>query len=152
MLKKIMLYAFLVLCYSASAQNPEDVTGVWLNQSGEGKIKVFKVNDLLFGNLVWLKNPNQDNGKPKLDSKNPDVSKTNRKLQGLLILTGFHWDAAHRHWNDGEIYDPKSGKTYKCSLSLKNKDELHIRGYIGISIIGRTETWKRVKEVESDSH
>lgn len=146
MLKKILFSTFLFVCFSAFAQHPEDVTGIWLNQSGEGKIKVFKVNDLLFGNLIWLKNPNQENGKPKIDSKNPDPSKTNRKLQGLLILTGFHWDTQHQHWNDGEIYDPKSGKTYKCSLTLKNKDELHIRGYIGISLIGRTEVWTRVQQ------
>jgi len=47
---------------------------------------------MLFGNLIWLKNPNNESGKPKLDTKNPDASKTNRKLQGLLILTGFLWD------------------------------------------------------------
>jgi uncharacterized protein (DUF2147 family) len=145
-MKKLLLLPFLFFYSMVFAQNSEDVTGVWLNQSAEGKIKIFKVNDLLFGNLIWLKNPNNENGKPKLDNKNPDATKANRKLQGLLILTGFHWDQANKHWNDGEIYDPKSGKTYKCSLTLQNKDELHIRGYIGISLLGRTDTWTRVKE------
>ena len=88
---------------------------------------------MLFGNMIWLKKNNNESGKPKLDTKNPDASKTNRKLQGLLILTGFRWGQAYKYWNDGEIYDPKSIKTYKCSFSLHNKDELHIRGYIGIS-------------------
>ena len=107
---------------------------------------------MLFGNLIWLKNPNNESGKPKLDTKNPDASKTNRKLQGLLILKGFRWDQANKHWNDGEIYDPKSGKTYKCSLTLHNKDELHIRGYIGNSLLGRTDTWIWVKEEQLASH
>ncbi|RZL30018.1 MAG: DUF2147 domain-containing protein, partial [Pedobacter sp.] len=48
-------------------------------------------------------------------------------------------------WIDGTIYDPKTGKTYSCNLTLKDNNTLNVRGYIGISIIGRSETFKRVK-------
>jgi uncharacterized protein (DUF2147 family) len=48
-------------------------------------------------------------------------------------------------WENGEIYDPKSGKTYSCVMKLESADKLSIRGYMGISLIGRSEVWTRVK-------
>jgi uncharacterized protein (DUF2147 family) len=61
---------------------------------------------------------------------------------GLVILTGFKFDTDE--WSDGDIYDPEKGKTYSCTLSLKDSGTLKVRGYIGISLIGRTEIWTRV--------
>jgi hypothetical protein len=103
------------------SQHPEGITGVWLKQSTEGKIEIFKVYDMLFGNLIWLKNPINESGKLKLDTKNPDASKTNRKLQGLLILTGFRCDQANKHWNDGEIYDPNLERLTNAPSPCKTK-------------------------------
>jgi uncharacterized protein (DUF2147 family) len=90
---------------------------------------------------VWLKNPN-DNGKPKVDKNNPDNSKRNQSVVGLLILKEFKFDGDDE-WEDGDIYDPESGKTYSCYLSLKDKHNLKVRGYVGISLFGRTEVWTR---------
>ncbi len=60
---------------------------------------------------------------------------------GLLILKGFRFDG--KQWVDGTIYDPDNGKTYKCNITMQDKNTLFVRGYIGISAIGRTTTWKR---------
>ena len=49
------------------------------------------------------------------------------------------------NWEKGHIYDPKSGKEYKCTITAKDKNTLNVRGYIGISVIGRTDVWTRVK-------
>lgn len=127
---------------SAFAQSKDDILGKWLNSSGEGQVEIYKKGDKYFGRLAWLKNPNDANGKPKTDSKNPEASLRNRPLQGLEILKNFEFD--DDEWNEGKIYDPKSGKTYSCIMTMKN-GALNIRGYIGISLIGRSETWKRVK-------
>jgi uncharacterized protein (DUF2147 family) len=57
------------------------------------------------------------------------------------LLSGFKFDG--KIWEDGTIYDPKNGKTYSCIIKSKGPNILDIRGYIGISIIGRTTTWTR---------
>jgi uncharacterized protein (DUF2147 family) len=46
-------------------------------------------------------------------------------------------------WDDGKIYDPKNGSTYDCTITMINNNTIEVRGYIGISIIGRTDTWTR---------
>jgi uncharacterized protein (DUF2147 family) len=48
-------------------------------------------------------------------------------------------------YNGGKILDPKNGKLYKCSITLDGADKLKIRGYIGVSMFGRTQYWQRVK-------
>lgn len=60
----------------------------------------------------------------------------------MPILTGFIYNDGI--WEDGKVYDPYSGKTYSSTMKLKT-GKLHIRGYIGISLIGRTNTWVRIK-------
>jgi uncharacterized protein (DUF2147 family) len=90
-----------------------------------------------------LKNPNNEDGKAKTDARNPENNLKSRPIWGLEILKGFKYDDGI--WEDGTIYDPKSGKTYSCKLTLSGNDKLNVRGYMGISIIGRTDVWSRVK-------
>lgn len=142
--KKITLILFLAFCaISVFAQNKDAVVGKWLSASGEGQIEIYKRADKYFGKLSWIKDPNDEKGKPKLDIKNPNSSLRTKPILGLEILKDFIFEESK--WTDGTIYDPKTGKTYSCNLSLKENGQLNIRGYIGISLIGRSETWKRVK-------
>lgn len=146
MIKKIIsLCGFLVLIgVSVFAQEKDAILGKWQNPTGEGRIEIFKKGDAYFGKLYWLRDPNNDQGTPKLDVKNPDPSKKNRPVKDLEILTNFHYKGKGL-WADGEIYDPKVGKTYHCKMTLKGPDQLSIRGYVGISLLGRSEIWTRVK-------
>ncbi|MDH3984403.1 MAG: DUF2147 domain-containing protein, partial [Gammaproteobacteria bacterium] len=57
-------------------------------------------------------------------------------------IQNFRYDG-NGEWSGGSIYDPNSGKTYRCKLRLVDPDTLKVRGFIGIALIGRTETWKR---------
>ena len=138
-----LLFVFVNCTLSVFAQKKDDILGKWLNPSGEGQVEIYKKGDKYNGKLVWIKDPNDDNGKPKLDIKNPNSSLHSRPVMGLEILKNFVFEDGK--WTDGTIYDPKTGKTYSCNLSLKENGQLNIRGYIGISIIGRSESWKRVK-------
>lgn len=122
----------------------QQIVATWLNASGEGRIQIYEDKDRFFGKLIWLKNPLNEQGKPKLDHKNPDNNLKTRPLIGAVILKDFKYEGEGK-WEDGEIYDPKSGKTYSCNLTLVKEDVLEVRGYIGISLIGRTETWTKVK-------
>lgn len=128
---------------SIYAQDKDAVLGEWVNATGEAHIDIFKKNNKYFGKIVWLKNPKNETGGIKTDVKNPNEGLRNKPVQGLEILKNFVFDG--EKWTDGSIYDPKSGKTYSCNITLKKDGNLNIRGYIGLSIIGRSEIWKRFK-------
>jgi uncharacterized protein (DUF2147 family) len=118
----------------------DDILGIWLTQGKDpAKIQIFKTGDHYFGKIVWLQFPLRD-GKPKTDQHNPDKDKQSRPVIGLEILHQFKFDGTDE-WKDGEVYDPESGKTYSCTISFKDKNTLKVRGYVGISLLGRTENW-----------
>ena len=144
MLRKTSLFIVLfVFSVQVFAQKKDDILGKWLNPTGEGQIEIYKRGDKFFGKLAWIKEPNDQHGKPKTDEKNPTESLRNKPILGLEILKNFIFDDGK--WIDGTIYDPKSGKTYSCKLTLKDNNLLNVRGFIGVSLIGRTEVFKRVK-------
>lgn len=128
---------------TASAQNADAILGKWLSKTGEGQILIYKKGSKFYGKLAWIKVPNDESGKPKTDVKNPKAELRSRPILGLEIIKDFTFDGDDVY-EDGTIYDPQSGKTYSCKMTLKG-DVLKIRGYIGISLIGRTENWSRVK-------
>ncbi len=137
--------AFLLMfSFNVKAEKSEDILGQWYSENNESLIEIYQKNNKFYGKLIWLKEPNR-NGKPKMDDKNPDTKLQSRPLLDLVILKDFTFNGSDE-WEDGKIYDPKSGKTYDCFMKLDNKNKLKIRGYIGISLIGRTSYWTRKKE------
>lgn len=134
----------LFLSLNAWSQKADDVLGQWYSENNESLIEIYKTGNKYYGKIIWLKEPLRD-GKPKLDDKNPDEKLRSRPIIGLVILKDFVFDG-EKEWSDGKIYDPKSGKTYSCYMELENRDKLKIRGYIGISLIGRTTYWTRKKD------
>ena len=132
----VLMLAFL----GASAQSADDVLGKWKTGSGDAHVEIFKRGGKYFGKIVWLKEPLREDGTEKLDRENPDEALRSRKILGLEMLEGFEFD--DDEWEDGTIYDPKSGKTYSCVMELED-GILKVRGYIGISLIGRTDEWTR---------
>lgn len=146
-MKQFLLHFLFLITISASAfaQNKGDaILGKWLTGTGKAHIEIYKDKNQYFGKIVWLKNPLNEEGKPKLDKNNPDEKLQSRPLMGLVNLSNFDYEGDNEYEN-GKIYDPESGKTYSCIMTLKDADKLHVRGYIGISLIGRTDTWTRVK-------
>ncbi len=136
MSKKLsLLFIFAICTLSVFAQKKDDVLGKWVNPSGEGQIEIYKKGDKYFGKLAWIKEPNDEKGKAKTDVKNPNADLRSKPLLGLEILKDFVFEDGK--WTDGTIYDPKTGKTYSCNLNIKNDGQLNIRGYVGISLIGR---------------
>lgn len=138
-----ILLLFTAISFAGFSQNKDAIVGQWSNASGEAHIDIFKKNEKYFGKIVWLKEPKDEKGLAKTDQKNPDPDLKSKPVLGLEILRDFVYEDGK--WTDGKIYDPKSGKTYSCNITEKSNGQLNIRGYIGISLIGRTEVWKRVK-------
>ena len=123
------------------AQNADAVTGNWLNEEKDAKVQIYRHGDKYSGKLVWIARALEDDGKtPRKDSKNPDAALRGRGLLNLVILSGFVFEDGE--WTDGKIYDPKSGKTYSSKMKLKG-NTLEIRGYVGLSMFGRTTVWTK---------
>lgn len=138
MQKKLMLSFFIISLFIGNifAQNaPQDaVVGVWFNAEKDGKIQIYKQGDKYFGKIVWGKNSRKD-------TENPNEKLRTRDLIGVVILNNFKFTG--KSWEDGTIYDPNNGKTYSCIIKTKGANSLDIRGYVGISLIGRTTNWTR---------
>jgi uncharacterized protein (DUF2147 family) len=143
-----LLFTYLLSCsITAVAQTAEAdlVIGNWLVQDKKAKVQIFKRSNKYFGKIIWLKEPNNEQGKPKLDKENPEENQRSRPILGLEMLRDFVYDE-DLVWEDGEIYDPKNGKTYSCKMTLSADGRtLDVRGYIGISLIGRTQIWSRTE-------
>lgn len=143
MKKFSLILLFTLISFAGLAQNKNAIIGKWINSAGEAHVDITKRGEKYFGRIVWLKDPKDEKGNIKTDLKNPDPSLRSKPILGLEILKNFVFEDGK--WTDGKIYDPKSGKTYSCNMTMKGRDILNMRGYVGISLIGRSETWKRVK-------
>ncbi|MBO0939583.1 DUF2147 domain-containing protein [Fibrella sp. HMF5335] len=144
----LLLLAFLSSSFTTltkSAENPDAVVGTWLNGTKKGHIQIYKQGSKYFGKLVFLTEPNDPaTGKPKVDSKNPDAKLRSRALLNLNLMNDFVFDGDSQ-WEDGKIYNPEDGKTYSCYMKLNNPNTLTVRGYVGIKMLGKSQTWTRIK-------
>lgn len=138
----LLLLIFSVALSSVSAQN---VLGKWYSidpdtGKNESVIEVYEKDDKIYGKIIEiLKKEDQDKTCIECTGKDKD-----QPIQGLIIVRGLSKDGDE--WGNGKILDPKNGKLYKCYISLVDKNKLKLRGYIGFSLIGRTEYWYRVLE------
>jgi uncharacterized protein (DUF2147 family) len=143
MKKLILPILALLFILPIFAQNADRITGVWFNGEKSSKIEISQAKDGSFiGKIVWLKEPNDTAGKPKTDAKNPDEKLTKRPLIELQVLSGLTYNGKGKY-SGGKIYDPKSGKTYSAKAEMPNNNTLALRGFIGIALAGRTDTWTR---------
>ena len=144
----IFMIAFLcvpIFVSFAQISEADAVIGTWLVQDKKATVDIFKRGQKYFGKISWLKEPNNEQGKPKVDKENSEEKLRGRPILGLEMLRDFEYDEDYV-WEDGEIYDPKNGKTYSCKMTLSPDGRtLDVRGYIGISLIGRTQIWTRQK-------
>lgn len=108
--------------------------GLYWSPAKDAKIEIYKKGAQYFGRSVWVAHPRKDN-------RNPIENLKKREVLGIDLFTGFSYqDGAYI---SGKVYDPESGKTYDCKMNL-NGDILKVRGYIGISLFGRTEYFQRI--------
>lgn len=127
----------------ALADGVPPIDGTWLSGDGDGWIKISLAGDGISG--VIKGSPNTDDERPDKDEKNPDPALRDRPLTGLELFRNFSYDGDGR-WTGGTIYDPNSGKTYRCIITWVDHATLKVRGYIGVPMLGRTETWTRVPD------
>ncbi|MDX5478544.1 MAG: DUF2147 domain-containing protein [Cyclobacteriaceae bacterium] len=138
----LVLFMALGSFILALAQSSDAIVGKWYNTEKDAQVEIYKEGGKYFGKIVWLQEP-FENGKPKLDKNNTDKSKRSRQIMGMKLLSGFEFNGGT--WENGNIYDPKNGKTYSCIIKKKNDKTLEVRGYVGVSLIGRTVEWTKAE-------
>ena len=133
----------LVKAQTGEVAESDKIIGVWEVGSGKARVKITKYGDKYGGKIVWLKEPNYPDGTKKVDKNNPDEAKRTTPLLGYNNLLGFSYKGKSEY-DGGTIYDPENGSTYNCVISLEDDNTIKVRGYIGVQLFGRTDTWKRV--------
>lgn len=122
----------------AGAPSPH---GLWMTEKKGVVVDLYDCGDRLCGRTVWMKRMHHRNGEPRLDRKNPDPALRERHWCGIEAITGLR-RAGETKWEGGEVYDPKTGETFGFELKLDG-ERAKVRGYLGIPLLGKSETWTR---------
>lgn len=142
-MKKTLLTFALIIC-AVLTGTAQDVLGNWKtidDETGEAKsiVEIYKKDGEIYGKVVDILDPSK---KDATCRDCPDDAK-GKPIMGLVILKGLKKDG--KEYSGGTILDPNNGKVYKCLIALENADKLKVRGYIGFSLLGRSQYWQRVK-------
>lgn len=137
--RSALLFICIIICTPTCmlAQKGDEVVGRWMVTDKNAIFEIYKENGKYYGKLKWTSlDPSDKN------NSNPELRK--RSLINATLMKDFYYDGCCT-WKDGSIYNGDNGKTYSCQLKMKSQNELEVRGYIGIPLLGRTVIWTRVK-------
>lgn len=142
-MRRLLLPALLsALLLTTQAATASSVFGRWLVEDGKAVIEIEPCGAQACGRLVWMDNPRDDTGSPKRDTNNPDPSARSRLLCGIRLITGLR-PAGDGSWGDGQIYSARDGRTYGFQVAPAGEGRLAARGFVGISLLGKSQTWLR---------
>lgn len=135
------LVVFFAMIFNAQSQT---VFGKWKtidDETGQAKsiVEIYEKAGKIYGKIIDIVNPEK---RKNLCSKCSGEDK-NAPILGLIIIKGLVKDGDE--YNGGKILDPVKGEEYKCLIALEGKDKLKVRGFVGVSLFGRTQYWYRVK-------
>ena len=138
MIFKVSLFVYILI----NSLQSNEIEDVWITQDDEtGKKKsevlLYKNNGKLYGKIINLL-LEEDKGKLCVNCKGENK---NLPIEGMVIVEGLKLNG--KTWEEGTILDPKSGKTYSCYITFDDDNNLKVRGYIGFSLLGRTQKWIR---------
>ena len=138
MIFKVILFVYIII----NSFQSNEIEDVWITQDDEtGKKKsevlLYKNNGKLYGKIINLL-LEEDKGKLCVNCKGENK---NLPIEGMVIVEGLKLNG--KTWEEGTILDPKSGKTYSCYITFDDDNTLKVRGYIGFSLLGRTQKWIR---------
>jgi uncharacterized protein (DUF2147 family) len=139
--KQLIVLLLLISNYCLS----QSVLGKWKTIDDEtgkekGIVEIYEKDGKIYGRIIGILEPEHRYKKCTL-CQGYDKDKP---IMGLIFLKGLTKDG--EEYNGGKIIDPKNGKSYKCYINLEGDNKLKVRGYIGISLFGRTQYWYRVTD------
>ncbi|MGV3696839.1 DUF2147 domain-containing protein [Flavobacterium sp.] len=139
-LKKVLFFIFFF-----QISFGQTILGKWktvddLNGKEKGIVEIYEYKGRLYGKIIEI----FEADKKHLKCDKCTGEDKNRPVLGMNIIKGLK-KSDDGGYEGGKIIDPKSGKSYHCKITMDGKDKLIVRGYIGISLFGRSQTWTRVK-------
>jgi uncharacterized protein (DUF2147 family) len=113
------------------------IVGEWWTETKEGRIRFVRHRDGTYmGILTWSKNP-----RPDTENDNPKLRK--RSVVGIVLIWELHYEDGE--YEDGYVYNPEDGNVYRIDVKVLSRDELEVRGYLGLSLFGETQVWTRYR-------
>jgi uncharacterized protein (DUF2147 family) len=141
------LLLFFIASNFAYAQEPSNlILGKWISLQGNVIIQVYKDSYAFKGKVIWFRDTD-DKSRPmtiRTDMHNPDINLQSRKILGLEVLDGLTYNARSNCWENGRIYDVKTGRVWSSTIWMESEDLLKVRGFWHFEFIGRTMTFKRL--------
>jgi uncharacterized protein (DUF2147 family) len=133
----------------SAVEKADQILGVYYvvgpNSSGEIKVQIYKTNTGTYSaKVVWSKEPNNPDGTPKMDVKNPDPKLRNVRCDQMMIFYDIKYDAKNDEWSGGKIYNPLDGNSYSLLLQFESPTQLKLRGYLGIPLFGKNMYWTKM--------
>lgn len=131
----------LVVLLVSATETWAEPLGLWWTEDDLSQIEIYRCDTSICAKIVMVAEPLDDQGRPRIDRENPDPTLRDRSIVGIEILKIPAEQDKNGVWRNGRIYDPQSGKTYKCML-WEEAGQLKLKGYIGIPLLGRKTTWR----------
>lgn len=129
-----------------------DAKGFWLTENNKAIIEFSECETVkgteLCGHIVWTANPRDTAGKLKLDVENPDPALRDQPVCGIKLIGGMR-PISLTEYKNGWVYNPRSGDTYSANVEVISADRLKMRGFLGISLLGKSQTWTRVRDART---
>jgi uncharacterized protein (DUF2147 family) len=137
----ILLISFLF--FSKNILSPT-ILGKWKTIDDEtGKersiVEIYEKNGKYYGKVIDILDPTVKYKKCELCKG----ENKNKPIIGMVVISGL--EKVGNEYTNGHITDPKNGKVYKCKIEYSEANRIIVRGYIGISLFGRSQTWIRIK-------
>lgn len=139
------LFSFVVLLFLASPTFAQtSIFGQWKSiddNTGKAKsiVEIYEKDGKAFGKVIKIFDEAKQDAVCSECSK--DDARKGQRILGMEILRNM--EKKGKEWTNGKILDPNNGSEYKCTMWLED-GHLHVRGYIGFSLIGRTQIWEKV--------
>lgn len=140
-MNNLFLLTLNLLSFTLMSQtNSDDILGIWLNESQEGKIEIYKQGGKYFGKIISAKPSSENSNEILLDKRNPNPALRSQPILEMVVLENLVFK--NQKWIKGTAYSPERGKHFKIKSWMNEKDQLMIRGYWGFFYA--TETWTRI--------
>ena len=148
-MKLKILFLFLVAVHSLNSyaqKRPDAILGKWMSDENNLEVEVYKDGSQFKARVIWF-DDSDDKTKPwdtRTDEKNPKAALRSRKIIGMEVLSRLTYNKEDDQWEDGIIYDSKSGKEWSSKAWINKNNQLKVRGYWLVSLFGETMTFKKI--------
>lgn len=140
----ILLIFSCLLSNGATPPNGDRIVGKWVSSEKNLVVQVYKSGDRFRGKIAWYKDDPAKAMDEWTDKHNPDPALRSRKILGIDVLRDLKYDPKGDVWEDGMIYEAKTGKEYNASAYIDKQGILRVKGYWHLKIFGKTMTFRRL--------